>query len=304
MSVRKRKWTTGQWVEKEAWVVDYVDQHGKRRLRTFEKKKEAEAFETTMRGEVVAGTHVADSATVTVKEAGEDWLETCKAEGLERSTIEAYRQHLELHIVPLIGRLRLSALNVPAVRSLQDRLRAEGRSPTMVRRVTTSLGSLLAEAHERGLAAHNAVRDMSKRRPRGKDGKRHKAKLEVGVHIPSPVEVRAILEAAKGRWRPLLVTAIFSGMRASELRGLRWSDVDLSSGRLHVRQRADAYHVIGMPKSTAGQRSIPIPPIVVNTLREWKLKCPAGDLDLVFPTGAGNVESHANIVKRGFGRLR
>jgi integrase len=44
MSIRKRVWTTGGGEEKTAWVVDYTDQHGKRRLKTFAKKKDAEAF--------------------------------------------------------------------------------------------------------------------------------------------------------------------------------------------------------------------------------------------------------------------
>ena len=57
------------------------------------------------------------------------------------------------------------------------------------------------------------------------------------------------MEAAKGRWRPILLTAIFTGLRASELRGLRWEDVDLEKRELHVRQRADRYSTIGKPKS-------------------------------------------------------
>ena len=48
-----------------------------------------------------------------------------------------------------------------------------------------------------------------------------------------------------------------------------------------------------------GPAAIPLPPIVVNTLREWKLACPKGDLGLVFPNGEGNIEYHANIIKRG-----
>ena len=40
-------------------------------------------------------------------------------------------------------------------------------------------------------------------------------------------------------------------------------------------------------------------PLVANTLREWKLACPKGELNLVFPTGTGKVESIANIVQRG-----
>ena len=55
----------------------------------------------------------------------------------------------------------------------------------------------------------------------------------------------------QGRWRPLILTAIFTGLRASELRGLRWEDVDLKKRELHVRQRADKFNTIGKPKSAA-----------------------------------------------------
>jgi integrase len=98
----------------------------------------------------------------------------------------------------------------------------------------------------------------------------------------------------------LLLTAIITGLRASEIRGLRWQDVDLDKRELHVRQRADRYSAIGKPKSEAGERTVPLTPIVLNTLREWKLQCSKGKLGLVCPTGRGNVESHSNIVKRGF----
>ena len=97
----------------------------------------------------------------------------------------------------------------------------------------------------------------------------------------------------------MLLTAIFTGLRISELRGLRWDDVDLKRAELHVRQRADRYNSIGPPKSEAGERIIPLPPMLVNALREWKLACPKGELGLVFPNGDGNVESYVNIVHRG-----
>jgi integrase len=87
-------------------------------------------------------------------------------------------------------------------------------------------------------------------------------------------------------------------MRASELRGLRWCDVDLKKREINIRQRADCYHEIGRPKSATSARVIPIGDMVRNVLREWRLQCPKGDADLVFPTGAGNVESHANITQR------
>lgn len=300
MSVRKRSWTTGKGIERTAWVVDYVDTKGKRRLKTFAKKKDADQFAATASVEVREGIHVADRETVTVKEAGALWLKSCDAAGLERSTLDQYEQHLRLHIEPTIGAVKLSKITVPAVRSFQEELREKDRSPAMIKRVTVSLGSILSDAQERGLVVRNAVHEMAKRRNGGaKAEKRQKARLRYGVDIPTMPEVRAILEAAEGRYRPFIVTAIFTGMRASELRGLTWADVDLDKAQIHVRQRADKYHVIGMPKSDAGQRTIPVTPMVVNTLKEWKLACPKGDLNLVFPNGEGNVEWHQNIIKRG-----
>lgn len=301
MSVRRRTWTNGKGVEKSAWVVDYVDTTGKRRLKTFAKKKEADAFSAAASVEVRDGVHVADSATITVEEAGELWLRTCEASGRERTTTDQYRQHVELHIAPLIGSTKLNRITVPAVRAFQERLREEGRSAAMVKRVTFSLGSILSDAQERGLVVRNAVREMSARRGRGaaKAEKRQRARLRYGIDIPTREEIRAILEAVTGRYRPLLITAIFTGMRASELRGLPWSDVDLDKAVIHVRQRADRFNAIGAPKSEAGQRSIPLTPMVVNTLTEWRLVCPASRLDLAFPNSAGNVESLANIINRG-----
>ena len=119
------------------------------------------------------------------------------------------------------------------------------------------------------------------------------------MNIPSPEEIRAVVANLKGRWRPLVLTAIFTGLRASELRGLRWFDVDLKNAQLTVSQRADRFNTIGQPKSESGQRTLPLPPIVVNTLREWKLTCPKGERDLVFPNGAGGIENLSNILTRG-----
>jgi len=301
VSVRKRSWTTKGGAEKSAWVVDYVDARGKRRQRTFKLKKEADAFSVTAAVEVREGVHIAESDSATVAQAGDFWIASCEANGLERTTLDQYLQHLRLHIRPFIGDTKLSKLNVPAVRAFQDTLRENGRSSAMVKRVTVSLGSILSDAQERGLATRNPVREMAKRRggASGRAERRQKARLRYGVDIPTQEEVRAILAAAEGRYRPLLITAIFTGMRASELRGLPWSDVDLDGGRVEISQRADRYRVMGMPKTDAGQRTIPLAPLVVNTLKKWRIECPIGELGLVFPNSAGNIEWHANIINRG-----
>ncbi len=116
MSVRKREWTTPKGEQKAAWVVDYRDAAGKRRLKTFTKKKEADAFAATASVEVREGVHVADSATITIEEAGKFWLKSGDAAGLERTTMDQRRQHLNLHIVPLAGTVKLTKVTVPWVR--------------------------------------------------------------------------------------------------------------------------------------------------------------------------------------------
>jgi integrase len=300
---------------REAWVVDYADAQGTRRLKTFTKKKEAAAFAARAHVEVRQGTHVADSATVTVEEAGRLWVADSESRGLERATVHGYRQRLADHIVPFIGREKLSKLSVAGIRAFEDRLRVEGRSPALIRMIMVSLGSLLADAQERGLVARNVVRDIRGRR-KGRDGaeNRHKGKLRVGIDIPSPMEIKQLLtvlaESRFAKWRPLILTAIFTGLRASELRGLRWCDVDLERGELHVRQRADRFGDIGSPKSEAGERAVPLPAPVANRLREWRLAYPRPGLvygaretvkpeHLVFPNGQGRDEPLTNILRRG-----
>lgn len=181
MSVRKRRWTTPNGVAKEAWVVDYVDTTGKRRLKTFTKKKEADQFAATATVEVREGVHVADTATITIEEAAKLWLRSGDAADLERTTIDQRKQHLNLHIVPLAGSVKLTKVTAPWVRSFQDDLREKGRSAAMIKRVTISLGSILADAQGRGLVVRNAVHELSKARSGTKSSeKRAKAKLRVG----------------------------------------------------------------------------------------------------------------------------
>jgi integrase len=314
MSVRKRRWTTQSGEEREAWIVDYFDQERTRHIETFDRKKDADARHADVKVDVKAGVHVAASTSITVSAAGEDWIRAGEAHNLERTTLEQYRQHLKFHINPLIGMRKLSDLSAQSVRKFEDQLRTEilqgkhvpprlrgkKRSPALVRKVLVSLGSILADAQERGLAAHNAVRDLRRNRRRGKEHnaeKRQRGKLKVGVDIPTPNEIRAIVEHAKPRWRAFLITAAFTGLRASELRGLRWEDVDLKANELHVHQRADRYRVIGKPKSHAGARTVPFGKTLANTLREWKLASP--HRELVFPNGNGDVEFHQHIVSRG-----
>jgi integrase len=173
------------------------------------------------------------------------------------------------------------------VESFRDDLLATLSRP-MARKVLTSFKSLLKGAKHAHVAA-----DVSVGR-----SKRTERKLEVGRDIPTPAEVKRLVGAATDpRIRALLLTAGLCGLRASELRGLRWADVDLRGAELHVRQRADRYNSIGAPKSASSTRTVPLAPDVVAALKVWKLACPKGEVDLVFPTAQGKVEHHKTIAR-------
>ena len=138
---------------------------------------------------------------------------------MERTSLDTYRQHLNLHIVPRLGDIKLSELTVATLRDFTDWLRANGRSDVMVKRVLISLGSLLADAQERGKVAQNVVRSLRAKRRRKQSNRRQRGKLQVGVHIPAPAEIKAVVDQLVGRWVALILTLIFTGLRASELRG-------------------------------------------------------------------------------------
>jgi integrase len=308
MSVRKRSWQS-KGETKTAWVVDYRDQRGRRHIKTFARRSNADAFHSKVAVDVSAGIHTPDRESITVAAAGELWMSDRDAAGLERTTLMNYRVYLDRHITPAIGTTKLSQLTVPAARAFEDRLRAKN-SRTLVRAIIGALGAILDDAQERGLVAQNVVRSLRSRRlrRRGQDARierRHKGKLKIGIDIPAPDEMRAIIAGVATldnahRWRPLLLTLIFTGLRSCELRGLRWSDIDFKRGALHVRQRADGLNKIGPPKSEAGERTVPLPPMVIHALREWKLVCPKGELDLVFPGPRGRVQTRFVIVDQGF----
>jgi integrase len=292
MSVRKRTWKAANGETKEAWVVDYVDASGKRHLRTFDRKKDADDAHSNVRVAVQTGVHTSGKSTVA--EAAENWIASAEAHKREFGTVKRYKEHARLHIVPRIGNVKLSALTAPMVAKFRDDLLAS-TSRAMAKRVLTSFKAILADAQERGHVAQNVATPIKIKSDKRADAKK---KLVVGEDIPAPGEIRRILDAAANtstKWRALLTLLPFSGLRSSEVRGLRWEDIDLKNGRLKISQRADAWRKIGAPKSAGSRRELPLPPLVTNTLRQWKLE--SGGNGLLFATGSGEPTSHAHLYR-------
>lgn len=228
----------------------------------------------------------------TVSDACQSWLKSCERNELERSTLKAYRSHVNIHIEPRIGDLLLSELSRSDVRDFMDELLDEGVSRALTKKIMVSLRAILAEAVEREWLSHNVGAEVKLKRSSRADGKR--------IDIPTKDEIRTIIENAPDSHRAMFVTAIFTGMRISELRGLTWEGVDFERRVLRVYQRADEYCEIGLPKSRAGTREIPMAPTVFSTLEDWKDNAPQSGLGLVFPNSVGKVQNYSNIYNRVF----
>jgi integrase len=290
---------------RKKWKVDYKDQHGKRRAKHFVTEREAKAFLVKTQHEVSEGTHTPDRASVTLEKAAELWLDGCRARRLESTTIESYENLLRYIVFApkrspagefeFIGHHKLSRLTAPMLQIWGERLMLRV-SPPLAAKAFLVLRMILKDAQRRGLVAQNVAVNLD-----FKVSARDKERPEVGVQIPNKEQMTALQSACTGgfdRHRALLLTAALTGLRASELRGLPWSAVDLTARTITVRQRADEHCVIGSPKSKSARRTIPLSPYLVNTLKTWKSACPIGEADLVFPTTTGTVQRHAHISER------
>ena len=292
MSVRKRSWTTKRAEVKEAWIVDYVDRQGEQHIKTFARKSDAVAEHAKVTVDVSKGIHTPESRSITVAQAAEQWLDAVALEQRERSTLDHYRTYLDRHITPRIGAAKLATLSTPHVHQFRDALLRDLSRP-LARKVLTAFRAIIKDARRRGTLAHNVAEGVNIA-----GDKRGKRRPEIGRDIPSPDEVRRILAAAPENWRALLTVAAFTGLRASELRGLRWADIDLKTSTVQVRQRADAWGKLGHLKSATSERAIPVGPFVVNTLKAFKLKSPSGDL--VFPSRDSEPFAHVTLQRAGY----
>jgi integrase len=288
MAIRKRAWTSPTGEPKTAWLVDYKDQSGKRRNKQFARKKDAEAYTDRARAEVRQGTHTHDRDSITVAIAADLWIAAGEAEGLERSTLKRYRELAEIYIKPRFADRKVSAITKPMVQEFRLDL-LQGGSRAMASKAIRALSAILNNAMQIGAINQNVAALVKVGR-----AKREAEKIV----IPERADLRAMIAAATDAERPLILTAVATGLRSSELRGLRWQDIDFAAATITVRQRADEWGELGPPKSNAGKRTIPVPPELVLELRRWKLRAPPSKLDLAFPSRSGTPLRHNNMLRR------
>ncbi|MDP9330365.1 MAG: site-specific integrase [Actinomycetota bacterium] len=208
------------------WYV-YTRSDGKQTWHGgYRTKREADAAEAKLRVSKDSGTYRAPEAT-TVDAFLDGWVTSHKK--LRPRTRERYRQLVRDYISPVIGSMRLQTVRPEDAQRVVDK--AEETSVHTALKVASVMRAGFTLAVRRGVIPRNpASRDFGVELPE---------KPEHRIDAPPYPDVLAVVAAAKGqpKYLPLIIAAR-TGMRRSEVLGLRWSDVDLDAGTLRVRQAA------------------------------------------------------------------
>jgi integrase len=123
-----------------------------------------------------------------------------------------------------------------------------------------------------------------------------------------PIEAAALIAALPETDRALWAAALYAGLRRGELRGLRWQDVDLAKGVLHVERGWDEIEGPIAPKSRKGRRAVPIADalrehLVARKLRSGGTGLAFGDGDTAFRPDKAQARADASWKAAGLGRI-
>ncbi len=236
------------------------------------------------------------SERLTVAQFLQRWLEGVVKPGLRSTTYRDYKNTIDRHTVPLLGHLRLTQLQPAHLQGLYASLLDSGLSPKTVRNVHGCIHAALEQAVKWNLAARNVSSIVELPRVR-----RHE------IQALTTEQVKVLFATAQGsRWETLLMLAIASAMRQSELLALKWSDVDLESGQIHIRRQLDRDKTFSEPKTAKGRRTVDLPASTVVALREHRTRqlqdrllmgAEWEDIDLVFCTHQGRPLGHRNVIR-------
>jgi integrase len=226
------------------------------------------------------------------------WLATFEAKVArgEKSprTLDLYRGHLKRNILPFFGKRRVAEISVYDVVAFYNQLSKRGLSGGTVRLAGVPLDLILADAAYARLIPSNPCREV-RRDDRPRTGDRPD-------RIPTPAELTRILDTALPSYRPILEAAAYSGLRQSELLGLRWLDLDFEASLIRVRHQLDRKtRELAPPKSRASKRDVVlIAPLAAMLKRHRLASRYSAPEDFVFANRDGKGRNCRNIDERGF----
>jgi integrase len=215
------------------------------------------------------------------------------------NTFQHYSQIVKQHINPIIGKILLRDLRPDQVQSLYTSKLASGTSNRTTNMIHAVLHRALHHALQLGLVGRNVADSVT--RPK---------LLRKEMKTLNDNQVRQLIQVAEGnRLQILFWFAVTTGLRQGELLGLKWSDVDWQTRRIHIQrqvQRIKGGLIFCEPKSAAGRRVITLGKTTIEKLRDHSRKqkierINAGvnwqEMDLVFPSSRGTPMEPSNVLK-------
>lgn len=200
---------------------------------------------------------------------------------------------MEKNLLPYFGNAKLGRIDVKMVESYMAHKLKEGHIYKItINKTLVTLGAILKYAVRHHYIGSNPVSNVEK-------FKKGAEEIQEEKHFLTPAEIRLLLDNADDRYRTLFMTAVLTGMREGELFGLQWGDIDWNARQIEVR-RSCFNGRFYPPKNKTSRRRIDIAPELVLELKKWKLRCPKGELNLVFPNSSGRPEGRGNMLLRGF----
>lgn len=216
-------------------------------------RAEAEAHLTEALADRMHGLSPLPRRGPTLTAYSESWLAGASLR-LRPRTLEKYQSLLAAHVLPALGPVPLTRLEVGQVNRLLAERRGAGLAPATVAGVRTVLRACLASAVRQGLLRQN-VAALSEA-PRVPDPQRP---------ILTPQQAGQLLAAAEDDPEgPLWILALMTGARLGELLGLRWSDLDPEESSVQISrtlQRIGGTWVLSEPKTERSRRAVPLAPL-------------------------------------------
>lgn len=272
----------------DKWQVIIITGHKpngqeQRHYSTYRTQDEAERALHEKMSELYAGTYT-EPSRVTFEAFSRQWLADYAELNLKPLTVANYEGSLRRHAWPVIGAVKLTDLRPTHIQSALAAAQRRGLAPKTVKHLHTAIHRVCSQAVTYGmLAANPAGKVRPPRVPRSE------------IPFWTAEQANAFLASVAGHpLYPLFHTALATGMRRGELMGLRWRDVDLSTGRAIVRR--DIVEVRGRnvvqedTKSLAGARTITLGASSVAVLTAHKVAQAAwyGRIHLPVPIHGGH----------------
>lgn len=250
MAVRKIK---GSWYVDFSWKCERF-----RRLSPVDTRSGAQEYELFLRREIAAHgslDHLDPKNRVeepTFAEFAERWLVEYVDVENKPSERRSKRSKLRSHLLPAFGTLRLAEVTTSRINDFRRALLAKGLREKTVNNCLTILRRMLRAAMDDGLVASLPVIRFLKSAP-------------PLMSFLSPDEAERLVEGAEpGVWRAMILFALRTGLRASELIALDWAHVDAARGVACVCRG----EVGGAMSSTKSNRirHVPVPTDAMATL--------------------------------------